>query len=414
MEIFTTTIIYIASFLSIFVQVFFLFTFIEKRKSIVYRKGAMLLDDYPTVTIIVPCWNEESTIKNTTESLLAIDYPKDKIEFFLIDDGSTDSTWQVMQQYTSNPQIKIFKKENGGKHTAMNFGIEKSTSDLIGCLDADSFVDPHALKRIVSYFQKNSNTMAVAPSIIVHDPKNFLQKIQKVEYNWAVFIKKMLGLVNGIHVTPGPFSIYRREIFKTIGLFRKAHNTEDMEIAYRMQKHQMKIEQCNDAYVYTVTPDTVKKLYKQRLRWIHGFIRNTADYKDVLFKKKYGVFSMFTVPSGIISVLVATTLFMFSIYQIAVLIYHKISLWRVTGFHLPTPHVNFDWFYINTATSVFLMAILYGLLITAILLGSKMAEGRPKFSIHTIGFMVVYSIIAPFWLMNAMYNAVMKKGTKWR
>ena len=97
-----------------------------------------------------------------------------------------------------------------------------------------------------------------------------------------------MSLVNAIHVTPGPFSIFRKEVFDKIGKYKHAHTTEDIEIALRMQKHHMKIENAPDAYVYTNTPKTVKSLYKQRKRWIYGFIQNALDYRGLFFKKKYG------------------------------------------------------------------------------------------------------------------------------
>lgn len=374
------------------------------------------MPEYPSVTIVVPCWNEETTIKRTMDSLLAVDYPKDKLDIFLVDDGSTDNTWAVMQEFATLPQVTALHKENGGKHTAMNWGIEHSRTELVGCLDADSFVDSQSLKRLVSYFS-DSETMAVSPSIIVDSPKTFMQRIQDVEYNMAVYVKKMLGLVGGIHVTPGPFSIYRKEIFSKIGMFRKAHNTEDMEIAFRMQANHMKIEQCNDAFVYTVSPDSVKKLYKQRLRWVHGFIRNVFDYRNVLFRKKYGTFALFTVPSGIISILAAVFFFGSSIFHAAQAFYNKAVEVNTIGLpHFTSLHNGIDvkWIFLNTNSTLFIMLILYLLVITAILIGTKMAEGRARISIYLIPFMITYSILAPFWLMNAMYNAVLRKGTSWR
>ncbi len=404
---------YALSFLSIYVQVFLLLTFIEKKKEITYRKSPIDLPHYPTVTIVVPCWNEETTLHKTVSSLLALDYPKDKLSLVLVDDGSTDATWSVMQKFASEPQIEIFHKENGGKHTAMNLGIERATSEFIGCLDADSFVDSQALKRIMTYFD-NKKTMAVAPSIIVHEPKNLLQRIQKIEYNWSVFIKKMLGLNNAIHVTPGPFSIYRRKIFAKIGGFRKAHNTEDMEIAYRMHSHHMTIEHANDAFVYTVAPNTVKKLYKQRLRWIYGFIKNTIDYRRLLFRPKYGSFSLFTLPSGIISVFSVMFLFTYSVYHIGNFIAVKITQISTTGLSFHMTHSPFDWFYINTQAVSFVTIFLYSLVIIAMIIGTRMAEGKPKFSFHFIWFMLIYSVIAPFWLLRAVYNVAFAKKTAWR
>jgi hypothetical protein len=83
-------IFYILTFLSVYVQVFFLVTFLENRKKIVTRKGKIQLANYPSVTIIVPCWNEEKSIFKSVNSLLHIYYPQDKLKIFLIDDGSTE------------------------------------------------------------------------------------------------------------------------------------------------------------------------------------------------------------------------------------------------------------------------------------------------------------------------------------
>lgn len=402
------------SFLSIYVQIFLLLTFIERRKEIKYRVGKDInLVEYPSVTVIVPCWNEEKTIGGTIESLLNLDYPKDKVKVFLVDDGSTDNTWSVMQNYVNNPQISIFQKENGGKHTAMNLGIEKTTTDYLGCLDADSFVDPQALKRIMTYFEEKE-VMAVSPAVIVTNPKNIIQKIQKIEYHWGVYIKKMLGLNNAIHVTPGPFSIFRTEIFAKIGNFRKAHNTEDMEIAYRMQANKMRIEHANDAFVYTVTPDNVKKLYKQRLRWIYGFIHNTFDYRRLLFKKEFGNFSYFTLPSGVISIASVVFIFFFATYNLVNFIIKQVIKISTVGISAPSISRAIDPFFFDVRAINIVVIVLYSMIIFAIIIGSKMAEGKPKFSINYLWFFVIYSVIAPVWLMKAIYNTIFAKKTSWR
>lgn len=405
---------YLIVFLSTYIQVFFLVTFLEKGKQIVRRDGPTELKRYPSVTIIVPCWNEETTLYRTVKSLFALDYPKNKLNIFLVDDGSTDNTWNVMKRFQKYSNIQIFRKENGGKHTAMNYGIENSTTEYIGCLDADSFVDSNALKRIMTYFQKDAEIMAVSPSIIVHNPKTVIQKLQKIEYNWAVFNKKMLALVGGIHVTPGPFSIYKRAIFDQIGLFHKAHNTEDMEIAFRMQKHHLKIEQCNDAYVYTVAPNTVKKLYKQRLRWVHGFMRNVIDYRKLLFRRGYGAFSWFTVPSGIISVLTVPYMLGMVLYSTTSFVFSKIHQISIGGVAYPLKVLHVDPFFISTKPVFFMSLVLYALIIGMVLIGKKMAEGRTSFSISIIYFMVVYSVIAPMWVMRSFYNVIFAKKTAWR
>jgi cellulose synthase/poly-beta-1,6-N-acetylglucosamine synthase-like glycosyltransferase len=394
------------------VQVFFLLTFFEKRKKIIMRKGTLELKEYPSVTIIIPCYNEEKTVRGTVRSLLNLDYPKDKLKLIVIDDGSKDDTFNVAKaEFEKNSNVEIFKKENGGKYTALNLGLQKTDTPFIGCLDADSFVDAQALKRIMTYFE-DKDTMAVAPSIIVDSPKNILQGAQKAEYDMAVYNKKMLAFLGGIHVTPGPFSIFRKKVFDDLGPYRHAHNTEDQEIALRMQEHHYKIEHCPDAYVYTIAPNSVKKLYRQRVRWIYGFIRNAIDYRRLLFRKKYGTIAFFTLPSGIISVVSAIFLFWMFSYNLVTFLVHKITQIKVVGLG-SVGAFHFDWFFFDTKTIFFVSIILYSSIITSLLIGRSILEGKVRFSFDMLYFMIIYSIVAPFWLLKAIYNAVRAKQSSW-
>ena len=163
-------------------EVFLLVTYFEERESFTETDAPQRMPGkYPTVTIIVPAWNESTTLLGTVESLLSLNYPKDRLSLFIVDDGSTDDTLQVAQAYAKHPQVRIFSKENGGKYTALNLGIEVSTSELIGCLDADSFVDERALIEIIPFFD-NPQVMAVTPSVQIHKPDNMLRKMQAAEY----------------------------------------------------------------------------------------------------------------------------------------------------------------------------------------------------------------------------------------
>jgi len=409
-----TGIIYVLTFLSVYVQVFFLITFLERKKHILIRTKPFELKEYPGVTIMVPCYNEEKTILGTINSLLDLDYPKNKLQIMIIDDGSKDNTWNIIQEFTKFENIKIFQKENGGKYTALNFGLEKVETPFLGCLDADSFVDSQALKRIMTYFD-DKDTMAVAPSIIVDKPKNILQGAQKAEYDMSVYNKKMLAFLGGIHVTPGPFSIFRKKVFEDLGPYRHAHNTEDQEIALRMQENHYKIEHCPDAYVYTVVPNSVKQLYRQRLRWIYGFIRNAMDYRRLFFRKKYGTIAFFTLPSGIISVFSVIFLFIMVFYNISNFIIHKITQINVAGFSntFSSSKFNFDFFFFDTKTIVFVSIILYTSVIISLLLGRKMLEGKFRVSFDVFYFMIIYSLIAPFWILKALINATRSKESSW-
>jgi cellulose synthase/poly-beta-1,6-N-acetylglucosamine synthase-like glycosyltransferase len=403
----TNVIFYILIFFSVYAQVFFLVTFLENRKKIVTRDGKIKLGHYPAVTIVVPCWNEEKTIYKTVRSLLNLNYPKNKLEIFLVDDGSTDGTWDIIRKFEKYQNIKIIRKENGGKYTALNLGLEQMQTGFFGALDADSYADPESLIRIMSYFEKDPSFMAVVPSVTVHNAKSIIQNAQKAEYLMGVYFKKMLSFLGAINVTPGPLTIFKKQVFDDLGPYRHGHNTEDMEIAYRMQKNHYKIEHCNDAYVYTNTPKTIRKLYRQRLRWIYGFINNTIDYRGVLFRKKYGNFSIFTLPTGIISIFSVGYLFGRIIYSIGDFLYSKFIVFKTVGFHFSK--FNFDPFFISTKSTLFLIVAIYALVIFAMIFGKKMAERKWSFSLSMLYFFPVFSVIAPFWLMKAVYTTIVKR-----
>lgn len=391
---------------------FFLVTFFQKRKQIVYSPDNLELNNYPTVTIMVPCYNEEKSLEKTIKSLLSLDYPKEKLTIFIIDDGSRDGTWNLMQQYNDHPNIKIFHKENGGKHTALNLGLKNLQSEFVGCLDADSFVHPQALKRIMHTFESNYKIMAVAPSILVFNPKNIIQTVQRVEYEMANYVKKMLGFIGGIHVTPGPFSIFKKKVFDELGPYRKAHNTEDQEIGLRMQEHWYKIDACPDAYVYTNSPNSIMKLHRQRIRWIYGFIRNLIDYRRLLFKKKYGAVGLLTLPSGIVSIIGILFLFATIIYNIFKFIYDKFL--ELSSVGLRFNHIfSFDWFFFDTKILLFLSIILYILVIVSVMIGRNMTKEKNTFSFTIIYFVIIYAAVAPFWMLIAIYNAVRSKESSW-
>lgn len=403
---------YTLLFVALYFEVFLLITYLEVRNKI---KNTVFDEishkKLPTVSIVVPCWNEENTILKTVFSLLKLDYPKEKLSIIVVDDGSTDKTWNVLQRFARNKQIKLLKKENGGKHTAVNLGISVSNSDLVGCLDADSFVHPQALKRIAYRFADPS-VMAVTPSMKINNPQNYLELIQKVEYVMGIFIRKIFSYLNALYITPGPFSLFRREVFSVIGEYRKAHNTEDLEMALRMQQNKMRIDNAHDAYVYTTAPNTLRKLYKQRVRWTYGFLKNAIDYRKMFFKPEYGHLGVMILPLAgfsIFSTLYFAVTIVFESIKTALL---RIEEFRTVG--LVWRGFNFDLFYVDTRVMVFLtFAALIGT-ISLIFISRSLAKEKLRPGKDVLYFLALYSLIVPFWMARAVFNVVFAKSTKWR
>ena len=413
MEIFSDIFFNLFIFLAIYVQVFLLMTFLEKRRNSSCTTHEIISISYPSVTVIVPCFNEESTVTQTVDSLLSLDYPKDKLFISIVDDGSTDNTWGVIQRFVGHSNISIFKKDNGGKHTALNLAISNLKTDLVGSLDADSFADKCALKNIARHFQ-DPLTMAVVPSILIHEPKNIVELAQNAEYQLSVFVKKMLALLGAMHVTPGPLSIFRKEVFEKIGPYRKAYNTEDAEMALRMQKNRLKIDYCLDAVIYTKAPNTVKKLYKQRLRWTYGFLKNSIDYRGIFFRSKYGNVSFFTLPAGIVSLLAVIFIVFTLIKEIFNMAIDKIAEFRAVGLNFNFFSFKFDWFYVDTKSVTFMMILLYILVVVSILIGKRLSKIKPRLSLDMLYFVILSGFLAPFWILKSFYNLVFFKDTTWR
>ena len=369
-------------------------------------------------------------------SLLNLNYPKDKLSILVVDDGSTDNTHAVATAVVAHlntangfKNIKVVRQENGGKYTAVNYGIRQSTADIVGCLDADSIVDPQALIRMIPFFN-DKKVMAVTPAMRVDThlprPATILQHIQRTEYNIGIFTKRVYAMIDAIHVTPGPFSIFRREVFDTIGLFKHAHNTEDMEIAFRIQSEGFRIANCHNAFVYTITPNTLRKLYRQRTRWTYGFIRNLIDYRRCLFNKKYGNMGMLTMPFAVIGigfVFYFVGLFMYRGGVFIYNMYERISTVGTIGLtfsHLSFASIStsfteyFHSFYFSLGMTSVLGVMLLATTIYIVFKSKKMAEGSAKLSRDIVYFLCFYSFVAPLWIGKSVYNVVLSKKTPWR
>ena len=407
----TEVIVYVFLFLALFFEVFIVLSFFEKDAR--RRRHITTHTTYPSVSIIVPCFNEEDTVAATVESLLNLEYPKEKITLVLVNDGSTDNTRAVVDQYKDHPQVKLIHKENGGKHTALNAGIQETKSSLVGCLDADSFVEPDALLRIVPQFD-NERIGAVTASISVYTPRTILEHMQQAEYLFGAMLRHVLATVNGLHVTPGPFTIFRRNVFQEVGLFRAAHNTEDMEIALRMQKGGWRIQNAPRARVYTKVPKTVHGLIKQRVRWTTGFLRNSIDYRELFGNPRYGVLGLMVLPLAVLSVFSGITLFLFFLFQTS------ISLWKffIRASEVPLSFTfqlpSFDVFFIPTNTLVFLAPAATAIALALIVGGARISKTKTRIGFQLIWYSILFSIIAPLWLMRAVIDVLLGVRRSWR
>lgn len=190
---------YIFLFFVFYFEIFILLSFLEKKEDHPHNPDDC--DEDKAVTVIVPCFNEETTIAKTLESILHLEYPPEKLFIIVVDDGSTDQTRTILAPYKKYPNIQILHKENGGKYTALNLGLLHCKTSIVGCLDADSFVIPTALTSIMQKF-RDPKTMAVTPSTVIWKAKTLIQKMQKAEYHYGNLIRYVMSIMHTIHIAP--------------------------------------------------------------------------------------------------------------------------------------------------------------------------------------------------------------------
>jgi len=375
------------------------------------------LKKFPKVTIAVPCYNEAGNISRTMKTLSELDYPKDKVRIIAINDGSTDNTLGILRKLQKKYGFEIINQKNKGKYRALNAALVKTTSEYFVCLDADSFVMHDALKLMVADFT-NPRIAAVMPVMKVDKPKTWMERFQHLEYMTSIFLKVLMQRKDAIPVAPGPFTIYKTDVIKKLGAFRKGNYVEDMEMAFRLQSENYLLRQNLDAIVYTKAPPKFMGYYKQRIRWYGGTIMNCIDYRRMFFNKKFGDFGFIQLPM----LLIAGALTLGAVSMVWVLkfknLYHQFKYLALTNFDIVTlirkmklvfdPY-SFDLLVLFTSFILLLIAVLL------IFLSLKMNREKMDKSlvVTTVFFMFVYSTITAFVFLNVFRVLLFRKFNTW-
>jgi cellulose synthase/poly-beta-1,6-N-acetylglucosamine synthase-like glycosyltransferase len=415
MEIIIKIIVFIAIFVGLFTTTYYLLGFIKKEPK------RELPKKLPFCSILIPAYNEESCIEKTTLSALALNYPKNKFEIIIIDDGSKDKTLELSRKLEKKySSVRVFTKPNGGKGSALNYGIKKSKGEIIISLDSDSVVDSNALMAMIPYFD-NPKVMCVTPSMRVLNPKGILQRIQAFEYDMGIFLRKAFATLDAINVTPGPFSAYRKYFFEKHGGYNEKTITEDMEVAMRIQSLNYKIESSLNSIVYTIAPNKFIELAKQRRRWYTGLIENLSSYR-YMFSKEYGELGLVAFPLLILSIF---TVSITTIYYLTKGIYDGISqllLYSNIGFDFVN-NFRFQWsivslsFYQTITEPIFIFAILFLIVsFSTIYYFNRKTASKEKpltMFLNYFIFSIFYGAIYTFWWIVSIYYALGRKKVEW-
>ncbi|BAZ17452.1 polysaccharide deacetylase [Calothrix sp. NIES-4071] len=250
----------------------------------------------PSVSVIVPAYNEEKVISRTINSILHSRYTN--FDIIVVDDGSTDNTYQdVVENFAHEHRVHVFTKANGGKAQAVNYGIRHSNAEIIVSLDADTILRPNAIAKLARHFA-DPQIGAVAGNAKVGNRINILTFWQALEYITSQNLeRRAFGLLNCISVVPGAIGAWRRELILQAGGYATDTLAEDADLTLAVLRMGYKIDYEENAIALTEAPDTVSGFLKQRFRWMYGTLQAAWKHRDTLFRPKFGALGMFAIPN---------------------------------------------------------------------------------------------------------------------
>jgi cellulose synthase/poly-beta-1,6-N-acetylglucosamine synthase-like glycosyltransferase len=411
----TVTMIYLVLMFIGMYMFFFFIILIFKNKDEMFDYPRRL-KDY-SISIVVPCYNEEKSIGDTINSLLKSNYPGLK-KIIIVDDCSKDNSYEIIKRFAAKyPQIMALRtpKNTGNAAGAKNYGAKFVKTELIGFSDADSFPDEGAVAKMVGYFN-DQKVGAVTSAVFLRNKTTFLAKLQTIEYIVMAWTRKLLDFIDSVYVTNGPLSIYRKNLFDKVGGFDEGSITEDIEITWHILSLGYKTKMCLSAFVLTNAPQNFRVWYKQRERWGMGGIATIIKYRKDFLRK--GMFGFFVIPFVSVSIILSISVFLFGIYLLA-RYFFLTYLSAKYSFMSNTTLVSLQTVNLHPSVLLFFTLVLFatGFIYSRFIL---MTLGTKKNDWKEIGklfnrlfYLLVYLTLYPIVWFSAIYRLI-KRDYRWR
>jgi cellulose synthase/poly-beta-1,6-N-acetylglucosamine synthase-like glycosyltransferase len=254
------------------------------------EKKSTSLKFLPTFSIITPVKNEAKVVGRLLASLSNLNYPADKREIVIVEDGSTDGTLEICLNYAKeHSNVKVLHRNfSDGKPSALNYGISHSKGEIIAIFDADNIPDANVLNAVCAYFE-DPNVSAVQGKTLSLNPKENMLT-QFISYESAVYGevylrgKDVLNLF--VHLT-GSCQFVRSSVLEKLDGFDENVLSEDIEISARLTENNHEIRYASDVVAWQESPSTVKALFKQRTRWFRGVTEIAFKYGKLMAKPNW-------------------------------------------------------------------------------------------------------------------------------
>ncbi|MCH7649400.1 MAG: glycosyltransferase family 2 protein [Thaumarchaeota archaeon] len=342
---------------------------------------------YPLLTILVPAYNEEKVIARTLDSILNTDYPQKEV--IAIDDGSKDKTLEIMNRYYD--RVKVIHKENGGKASALNYGLAFARGDYVVIVDADTVLAPQSLKHLTKGFQNGSHIAAVAGNIKVRNKINWLTWCQALEYIVSIqIVRRAFDYFGAITIIPGALGVFKKSFLVESGAYDKNTIVEDFDATIKVLKSGNVIQGTTQGIAYTEVPQRISDFVKQRRRWYRGNLQVAQRHADVLTNPKFGFLQQIAYPYMIISMIVMP------FAGILVMINAVISI--LMG----------DWQFVLQ-----IFALFVGLQYLQSALAIRIDRDDPKVILFSIFFVLGYKQLMDVLLIRAIFETLFKKKARW-
>ncbi|MEM1574238.1 MAG: glycosyltransferase [Candidatus Methanomethylicaceae archaeon] len=271
----------------------------------------------PTVSIIIPTYNEERVIEEKLKNCLELNYPKDKIEIIIVD-SSIDETSDIVKEYIQknkddiNNIILVKEHKREGKASAINKGIKYARGEIIIITDANAFLEKSSLMEIVKHFIKE-NIGAIEGRYLIYTYQDYFtvreESLFRKFENW---LKEKESLIDSTIGIVGELSAFHKNILTNIP-FDKGMITEDFEISIRLRKKGYKILHEPNAIVWEYAPLNLRDEIIQKKRRTIGTIQALFKHKDAILNPKYGLYSLVILPSHkLLQILSPILLFLFT------------------------------------------------------------------------------------------------------
>ncbi|MEU5984923.1 glycosyltransferase [Streptomyces sp. NPDC047434] len=269
------------------------------------------------VTVLVPAYNERECIANTLHSLAASDY---SIEVIVIDDGSSDGTADIVEDMNL-PFVRLIRKVNGGKSSALNVGIAAASHDIIVMMDGDTVFEPSTVRELVQPFGDPA-IGAVAGNAKVGNRESLIGAWQHIEYVLGHNLdRRMYDMLNVIPTIPGAVGAFRKEALQRVGGMSDDTLAEDTDITIAVLGDGWRIVYAERARAWTEAPASLQQLWSQRYRWSYGSMQAMWKHRGAVTSRgPAGRFGRIGLPLvvlfGVVAPLLAPLVDLFLLYGV--------------------------------------------------------------------------------------------------